>query len=129
MLAEQTTDPPLDHLQPVAGRADVLMAIEAARVVYVEESVNRYVVSLLAHTRSSPKLALGASPRAGIAVLRMAKARAVVSGRDYVLPDDVQAVAAPVLSHRLIVAPEARAQGAVGAEAVREALEHTPVPV
>jgi MoxR-like ATPase len=129
MLAEQTTDPPLDHLQPVARREDVLMAIEAARVVYVEESVNRYVVALLAHTRASPKLALGASPRAGIAVLRMAKARAVVSRRDYVLPDDVQAVAAAVLSHRLIVAPEARATGAVGAEAVQEALEHTPVPV
>ena len=73
------------------------MAIEAARAVYVEESVNRYVVALLAHTRASPKLALGASPRAGIAVLRMAKARAVVSGRDYVLPEDVQAVAEPVL--------------------------------
>jgi MoxR-like ATPase len=129
MLAEQTTDPPLDHLRPVAGREDVVMAIEAARVVYVEESINRYVVSLLAHTRASPKLALGASPRAGIAVLRMAKARAVVSGRDYVLPDDIQAVAAPVLSHRLIVAPEARAAGALGAEAVQEALEHTPVPV
>ena len=129
MLAEQTTDPPLDHLRPVARREDVLMAIEAARAVYVEESVNRYVVAVLAHTRSSPKLALGASPRAGIAVLRMAKARAVVSGRDYVLPDDVQAVAEAVLSHRLIVAPEARAAGAAGADAVREALEHTPVPV
>jgi MoxR-like ATPase len=58
----------------------------------------------------------------------MAKARAVVSGRDYVLPEDIQAVAAPVLSHRLIVAPEARAAGAAGAEAVREALEYTPVP-
>ena len=126
MLAEQTTDPPLDHLRPVAEREHVLMAIEAARAVFVEESVNRYVVALLAHTRASPKLALGASPRAGIAVLRMAKARAVVSGRDYVLPDDVQAVAAAVLSHRLIVAPEARAAGVAGADAVREALEHTP---
>jgi MoxR-like ATPase len=129
MLAEQTTDPPLDHLTPVAGRSDVLAAIEAARVVYVEESVNRYVVALLRHTRESPRLALGASPRAGIALLRVAKAHALAAGRDYVLPEDVRAVAAPVLAHRLIVAPEARAGGVRGAEAVEEALEQTPVPV
>jgi len=128
MLAEQTTDPPLDRLQAVAGREDVLMAIEAARAIYVEESVNRYVVSLLRHTRENARLALGASPRAGIALLRMGKARAVAAGRDYVLPEDVQAVAVPVLAHRLIIAPEARAAGVVGEEAVKEALDRTPVP-
>ncbi|MGH3111450.1 MAG: AAA family ATPase [Gaiellaceae bacterium] len=128
MLAEQTTDPPLDRLEAVAPREDVLMAIEAARNVYVEESVNRYVVTLLRHTRESRRLALGASPRAGIALLRMAKARAVAFGRDYVLPDDVRAVAQAVLGHRLIVAPEARAAGVRGEEVVREALEETPVP-
>jgi len=128
MLAEQTTDPPLDRLEAVAAREDVLMAIEAARNVYVEESVNRYVVTLLRHTRESRRLALGASPRAGIALLRMAKARAVAFGRDYVLPDDVRAVANAVLGHRLIVAPEARAAGVRGEEVVREALEETPVP-
>jgi MoxR-like ATPase len=129
MLAEQTTDPPLDHLAPVAARDHVMAAIRAAREVYVEESVNRYVVALLRHTRGSERLALGASPRAGIALLRMAKARAVAAARDYVLPDDVQAVAVPVLAHRLIVAPEARAAGVTGDEAVREALDQTPVPV
>ena len=128
MLAEQTTDPPLERLEAVAGRADVRMAIEAARAVYVEESVNRYVVSLLRHTRENARLALGASPRAGIALMRMSKARAVAAGREYVLPEDVQAVAVPVLAHRLIVAPEARAAGVVGAEAVKEALDRTPVP-
>ncbi len=129
MLAEQTTDPPLDRLEPVAAREDVLAAIEAARAVYVEESVGRYVVALLRHTRASARLALGASPRAGIALLRMAKARAVAAGRDYVLPEDVQAIAVSVLSHRLIVAPEARATGTTGEDAVREALDKTPVPV
>ena len=128
MLAEQTTDPPLERLEAVAGREDVLMAIEAARAVYVEESVNRYVVTLLRHTRENARLALGASPRAGIALLRMGKARAVAAGREYVLPEDVQAVAVPVLAHRLIVAPEARAAGVVGGEAVKEALDRTPVP-
>jgi len=76
MLAEQTTAPPLDRLTAVAAREDVLSSIEAARAVYVEESVGRYVVALLRHTRASARLALGASPRAGIALLRMAKARA-----------------------------------------------------
>jgi MoxR-like ATPase len=128
MLAEQTTDPPLERLEAVAAREDVLMAIEAARGVYVEDSVNRYVVTLLRHTRESRRLALGASPRAGIALLRMAKARAVAFGRDYVLPDDVRAVAPAVLGHRLIVAPEARASGVRGEEIVHEALEETPVP-
>jgi MoxR-like ATPase len=129
MLAEQTTEPPLDRLVPVADRRDVLAAIETARGVYVEESVGRYVVALLRHTRGSARLALGASPRAGIALLRMAKARAVSAGRDYVRPEDVQAVAAPVLAHRLILAPEARASGIAGEEAVQDALEQTPVPV
>jgi MoxR-like ATPase len=129
MLAEQTTEPPLDTLAPVADRHDVLAAIEAARGVYVEESVGKYVVALLRHTRVNARLALGASPRAGIALLRMAKARAVSAGRDYVRPEDVQAVAAPVLAHRLILAPEARASGIAGEEAVRDALEQTPVPV
>jgi MoxR-like ATPase len=128
MLAEQTTDPPLEHLEAVADRREVLAAIEAARAVYVEESVGKYVVMLLHHTRESARLALGASPRAGIALLRMAKARAVAGGRDYVLPEDVQAVAVPVLEHRLIVAPEARAAGVAGNEVVREALDRTPVP-
>jgi MoxR-like ATPase len=128
MLSEQTTDPPLDKLHAVAAREDVLMAIAASRAVYVEDSVNRYVVKLLRHTRESRRLALGASPRAGIALLRVAKARAVVRGRDYVRPEDVRAVAVPVLEHRLIVAPEARAAGISGGEAVEEALAETPVP-
>ena len=128
MLAEQTTDPPLDSLEAVATREEVLGAIRAAREVFVEESVNRYVVTLLRHTRSSRRVALGASPRAGIALLRMAKARAISLGRDYVLPEDVRAVAVPVLAHRLIVAPEARAGGVTGDEVVEEAIEETPAP-
>jgi MoxR-like ATPase len=128
MLAEQTTSPPLDRLQAVADRDDVLGAIAAARAVYVEESVGRYVVEVLRHTRESASLALGASPRAGIALLRMAKARAVAAGRDYALPEDVHAVAGPVLAHRLILAPEARAAGVAGEDVIHEALRETPVP-
>jgi MoxR-like ATPase len=128
MLAEQTTAPPLESLAAVADRPDVLAAIDEAKRVYVEDSVGEYVVALLRHTRDSVRLALGASPRAGIALLRMAKARAVADGRNYVVPEDVQAVASAVLSHRVIVAPEARAAGVGGGEEVEQALSETPVP-
>src|SRR5687768_188793 len=129
MLNEQTTEPPLETLAPVAGIVEILAAIDEARSLFVEESLNRYVVALLRHTRSSSRLALGASPRAGIALLRVAKARALADGRDYVLPDDVKAIARPVLAHRLILAPEARSAGLTAEEIVGEAVEQTPVPV
>ncbi len=129
MLTEQTTAPPLETLRPVASAQEVLTTIDEARSIFVEESLNRYVVALLRHTRASSRLALGASPRSGIALLRVAKARALSEGRDYVLPDDVKAIAAPVLSHRLILAPEARSAGLTAVELVREAVEQTPVPV
>ena len=129
MLEEQTTSPPLEHLRPVAGHAELLDAIAAARRVHVEESVTRYVVALLRHTRASARLALGGSPRSGIALLSLAKARALVEGREYVLPEDVQALAGEVLAHRLILAPEARATGVTAEEIVAEAVSATPVPV
>ena len=95
MLNEQTTRAAARHAGAggVAGRDHG--AIDEARSLFVEESLNRYVVALLRHTRSSSRLALGASPRAGIALLRVAKARALADGRDYVLPDDVKAIAGP----------------------------------
>ena len=129
MLSEQTTAPPLETLEPVASAEEVLAAIDDARSIFVEESLNRYVVAVLRHTRSSPRLALGASPRAGIALLRVAKARALADGRDFVLPDDVKALAVPVLAHRVILAPEARSAGLTPAEVVQEAVDGTPVPV
>lgn len=129
MLAEQTADRPLDALVPVASAADVLDAIAEARAVYVEESLNRYVVAVLRQTRTDSRLYLGASPRAGIALLRVAKARALARGRDYVAPEDVKAIAAVVLAHRLILAPEARSSGLDAAGLVGELIERTPVPV
>jgi MoxR-like ATPase len=129
MLTEQTSDPPLESLRPVATAADVRALSAAASDIFVEESVNRYVVALLRQTRSDARVYLGASPRAGIALLRVAKARALADGRAFVSPDDVKGAAEPVLAHRLIVAPEARAAGLSGGELIRETLEHTPVPV
>jgi MoxR-like ATPase len=129
MLSEQASDTPIDRLEPVATAQDVLAGMEDARRVFVEDSLNRYVVALLRQTRSDTRLYLGASPRAGIALLRVAKARALVSGRDYLEPDDVKAVAPTVLAHRLILAAEARSSGLDAEELVRTILERTPVPV
>ena len=129
MLTEQTADPPLDALQPVANAADAIALADEAKAIFVEESLNRYVVALLRQTRADTRLYLGASPRAGIALLRVAKARALADGRDFLVPDDVKAIAAAVLAHRLILGPEARSSGLGGAAIVTEALEKTPVPV
>jgi MoxR-like ATPase len=129
MLSVQATDQPLDRLECVASAEELLEAIDDARRVFVEESLNRYVVTLLRQTRSDSRLYLGASPRAGIALMRVAKARAIVSGRDYVEPDDVKTVAPTVLAHRLILAPEARSSGLDAEDLVRSVLERTPVPV
>jgi MoxR-like ATPase len=129
MLSEQATDTPIDRLECVASAQEVLDGIEDAKRVFVEESLNRYIVALLRQTRSDNRLYLGASPRAGIALLRVAKARALVLGRDYIEPDDIKAVAPTVLAHRLILAPEARSSGLDAEDLVRSILERTPVPV
>jgi len=129
MLTEQTADPPLDALEPVANAADAIALADEAKAIFVEESLNRYVVALLRATRGDSRLYLGASPRAGIALLRVAKARALADGRSFLEPDDVKAVAVPVLAHRLILAPEARSTGVGGEQIVQETLDKTPVPV
>ena len=111
MLSEQTVGAPLEELEPVATAQELIGLIEEAQAVFVEESLHRYVVTLLRQTRNDPRIYLGGSPRAGIALMRVAKARALARSRDYLLPDDVKEVAAHVLSHRLILAPEARSSG------------------
>jgi MoxR-like ATPase len=129
MLSENAAETPLDALESVATDQEVLGAIESTRSVFVEESLNRYVVAVLRHTRTDNRLFLGASPRAGLALLRVAKARALVAARDFVEPDDVKAVAPTVLAHRLILSPEARSGGMDAEDIVRDVIERTPVPV
>jgi MoxR-like ATPase len=129
MLDEQTSAPPLDSLEPVASAAEVLAATEDAKSIFVEDSLSRYVVALVRHTRGDTRLYLGASPRSGIALLRVAKSLALAEGREYLLPDDVKAVAEQVLAHRLILAPEARSAGLDARQLVRQAVEKTPVPI
>ncbi len=93
-------------LEPVAHAAEVLAAQEAATQVHASQPLREYVVRVLWRTREDPRVELGASPRAGLMLLRAAKAHAMLKGRDHALPDDVQAMADAVLTHRLVLAPE-----------------------
>ncbi|NIR39492.1 MAG: MoxR family ATPase, partial [Actinobacteria bacterium] len=98
----------LDSLEPVADAADVATLVKAVRSVHVSPAVKQYVVALADATRRSPDLRLGASPRATLHLIRASKAWAALAGRDYVIPDDVQHLAVPVLSHRLLPTAEAQ---------------------
>ena len=106
MLADHETGDRVSILEPVVDAAEVLAAQDAAGRVRATEALRDYVVRLVWRTREDPRVDLGASPRAGLMLLRAAKARAMMHGRDHALPDDVQALAEPVLAHRLVLAPE-----------------------
>lgn len=108
MLSEQDHVDPLDDLKPVSDAAEIGDAIAAARRVHVADAVKGYVVDLANATRTSPEIALGASPRAVLQLIRAAKAWAAIDGRDFVVPDDVQHLVTPVLAHRLILTSEAQ---------------------
>jgi MoxR-like ATPase len=112
------------ELEPVVDRNDVLEAQDAARRVYASRALRDYIVALMRHTREDPRVELGASPRAGLMLLRAAKAHALVNGRDHALPDDVQALAPAVLSHRIMLVPEAA--GVERDEVVAAAVAATP---
>ncbi|GAB3959583.1 AAA family ATPase [Streptomyces sparsus] len=119
---------PLDDLQPVAHADDITKLIEAVRGVHVAESVRRYAVDLVSATRNHPELRLGGSPRATLQLLRAAKATAALAGREYALPDDVQALVVPVLAHRVLPTAQAQLNRRTAEQVVTEILQRTPVP-
>ena len=112
----------------VITAADVEELAEAARAVHVAPALKSYLVELAGASRRHPHLALGMSPRATLALQRVARARAAAHGRSYVVPDDLKALAEPVLAHRLLVTPEAQLQGLAAADALGEVLRAVPVP-
>ncbi|MBY3552077.1 AAA domain-containing protein [Modestobacter lapidis] len=128
MLDERATTDPLTGLTPVADAAMVRALVAAVARLHVAEPLRRYVVSLVEATRHSPDLRLGASPRAGLQLLRAARAAAALAGRDHVLPDDVQAMAGPVLAHRLLLSPEAALARRDAHRVVADVLTAVPVP-
>jgi MoxR-like ATPase len=118
----------IESLKPIVTREEVLEEFKRVRSVKVDDSIYSYIASIVEETRRHPAVRLGASPRAAIALVKMAKAWAYTSGRDYVIPDDVKAVAIPVLMHRIIVKPELELQGVTAEKVVEEVLSRVPVP-
>src|SRR5690242_570988 len=124
MLGEHAARDRVMDLEPVTDVSEVVAAQTAVTGVHASDALRRYVVAVLERTRADARTELGASPRAGLMLLKAAKALAALDGRDHALPDDVQQLAATVLTHRLLLAPDA--VGVERADVVREALERVP---
>jgi MoxR-like ATPase len=120
---------PLVELEPVTHPEELATTIAETTRVFLGQATLDYIVALVRRTREREEVELGASPRATLALARAAQARALLAGRHFVLPDDVQAVAVPVLAHRLTLSPRAALHGSTGERVVRAVLEDVPVPV
>ena len=128
MLGAHASANPLDDLEPVTDAAEIRKLIGIVSRVHVSDAVGRYAVALVTATRTSPDLLLGASPRATLHLVRAAKARAALAGRDFVLPDDVHDLAVQVLAHRLLPGVEAALAGRTPQAVLTDLLARVPVP-
>lgn len=127
MLERLKLEHPIERIGQVVSAEELLRAQEIVRTVHVDPSVAAYVVHLVRWTRQHPDVALGVSPRGSLALYRAAQAHAALEGRPYVLPDDVKRMAVAVLSHRLIVTPEAALRRLTGKDVIQQALEAVPI--
>ncbi|MGH2417172.1 MAG: AAA family ATPase, partial [Candidatus Limnocylindria bacterium] len=125
----RVTEEPLEAVRAVMDPAALPGIRDATRGVAVSEEVEAYLVRIVRATRAHPDLQLGASPRASVALYRAAQASAFLEGRDYVLPDDVSALAGPVLTHRLVVDVDRELRGATAGDVIGEVLEGVSVGV
>ena len=119
---------PVDRLKPVAEANEVVAAQQVIRMVHVDPRVREYLLQIISQTRQHADLALGGSPRATIALFRCSQAMAAIRGRDYVLPDDIKKIIAPVMNHRLIVRPESRLRKITGEKVVEDIVGEIAVP-
>jgi MoxR-like ATPase len=129
MLFRFKEDDPLTTLSPVSNAEELVALQRVVRQIQVSQPVARYLLDVVRATRAHPSIQLGASPRAALALFRAAQARAVVEGREYMLPDDIKLLAAPVLAHRLSLTSQAALQGQVAEQIVRDLITSLPVPV
>lgn len=120
---------PLDSLQPVANKDDILKLQRTTREVKVADAIRDYITSLVGMTRDHPDLTLGASPRGSIFLMRASQAHALLDGRNYVIPDDVQKMVIPVLAHRLILKPEARLKDMTPERILKSIINTVYVPI
>lgn len=119
---------PIERVRPVAGAQQVLWMREQARLVHCADSIKYYIARLTEASRQHPEVKLGASPRASKMLMQAAKARALIKGRTYVRPDDVQMMATQVLAHRLNMLPESKLRRVTAESVILEVLDRTPVP-
>lgn len=128
MLERMRVAHPLEVLQPVTDAKTIIRMQAAIREIHIHEKVREYMLRLVHRTRDSTHLSLGASPRASMALFRACQSFAAVQGRSYVLPDDVKALAHPVLEHRLILNPESRLRRVTAHSVLRDIISEVPVP-
>jgi MoxR-like ATPase len=129
MLQRLQHSHPIDDLNPVVSAAEVVACQDAIRDIHVDDKVRRYLLDIVQRTREHDDIHLGGSPRASIALFRTAQALAAMSGRNYVLPDDVKRMVMPVLGHRLILRPESRLRKVTPATVINDIVPDVPVPV
>ncbi len=129
ILADQVEVHPVDVMEPVATREEILELMAAARKIRFSDELRHYVVSLVSATRGRPEIQLPASPRASLALMKVSQALALFEGLDFVSPEIIQLVAPDVIAHRLVLSPEARFSGMNGRRIVADLIEETPVPV
>ena len=128
ILSSQQLRHPIEDLNRVVELDELLAAQAAIRELYIDDLVKEYIVALVGGTRSHPDIYLGASPRGSLALHGGGQARAALDGRDYVIPDDVKALAKPMLAHRLIISPSARIKNVDAGSIIDELLNSIPVP-
>jgi len=128
IMEKQQFHHPIEDLGQVAEEADLILMQEAVKTVFVDTKVKRYIASIVDATRHHPSIHLGVSPRGSLALYRTSQAHALISGRDYVLPDDVKHLVVPVLSHRIIINLSHNGHNGKGPSVLDEILKQTPVP-
>ncbi len=128
MLDSQQRVHPVDTVEQVVSADTLLQAQEAVKEIHIDNEIKEYIVELVNTSRKHPDIYLGASPRGSLALYKTAQAKAAVEGRDYVIPDDIKALAIPALAHRLIVSPAARIKNVDARTVVQEILDSVPVP-
>jgi MoxR-like ATPase len=119
---------PIEQIDHVVNATDILTLQAAVRQIYVDDLVKQYIVAVVGATRQHPSIYLGSSPRGSLALFRTAQARALLSGRDFVLPDDIKALAGPALAHRTLLSSTGQSMGKDGTSAIAEILAGIPVP-
>jgi MoxR-like ATPase len=128
VLERQILRHPIEDLRPITSAGELERLQRAVRAVHVDALVQRYIVNVVGMTRGHPDVYLGASPRGSLALMRASQARALLQGRDYVIPDDIKVLAGAALAHRLIMSPEARMRNATARGVIEYILREVPVP-